>query len=126
MSIESITAKLSQLERLGGPLELEAVERVLAERIRQVEGEGYTPDHDDAHRGSGQLAAAGACYLLAVHHQNVAFVRSGTMEVKPSSPHPAWPFPRVIWKPAPPTRMTVKGTALGLADLVRHLRAGLP
>lgn len=126
MSLESIKSKLSQLETIGGPMELEAVERVLAERIRQVEGEGYTPAHDDEHRKSGELAAAGACYLLAVHHQNVAYVRTGAMVVQPSSPHPAWPFPRVIWKPASPTRMTIKGTALGLADLVRHLRAGLP
>ena len=126
MSIESISTLLAQLEALGGPLELEAVERLLLERIRQVEKEGYTPGYDAEHRKSGQLAAAGACYLLAVHHQNVAFVRTGEMVVKPSSPHPAWPFSRVIWKPTAPTRMAVKGTALGLAELVRHLRAELP
>ena len=126
MSIDSITEKLSRLEAIGGTQELAALELVLAERIRQVEGEGYTPAHDDEQRKSGQLAAAGACYLLAVHHQNVAFVRTGQMVVKPSSPHPSWPFSRVIWKPASPTRMATKGTALGLAELVRHLRAALP
>ena len=126
MSIGSILEKLARLEALGGSAELAAIDGVLAERVRQVEEEGYTPRHDDEQRRAGQLAAAGACYLLAVHHQNVAYVRTGKMVVQPSSPHPAWPFPRIIWRPASPARMTLKGTALGLAELVRHLRAGLP
>src|SRR5665213_827262 len=33
------------------------------ERKRQIETEGWTPEHDDAHT-LGELAAAGACYAL--------------------------------------------------------------
>ncbi|MFF6751834.1 hypothetical protein ACET5A_31145, partial [Pseudomonas aeruginosa] len=37
---------------------------VQAERLRQVEAEGWTPEHDDAH-SHGQMARAAACYALA-------------------------------------------------------------
>lgn len=33
------------------------------ERQRQIESEGWSPEHDDAHT-LGELAAAGACYAL--------------------------------------------------------------
>ncbi|WP_449255160.1 hypothetical protein [Bosea sp. (in: a-proteobacteria)] len=36
---------------------------VLAERRRQVEVKGWTPEHDDTH-DAGELARAGACYAL--------------------------------------------------------------
>jgi hypothetical protein len=38
------------------------VERIAAERKRQVEDKGFDADHDDTHEGDGQLAAAAACY----------------------------------------------------------------
>ena len=59
MSLATIQDKLQRLEILGGPAELDAVELILAERIRQVDGEGWTPAHDDQERREGQLAAAG-------------------------------------------------------------------
>lgn len=37
---------------------------VQAERRRQVEAEGWTPEHDDEH-SHGQIARAAACYALA-------------------------------------------------------------
>ncbi len=37
------------------------LEAITAERIRQIEGEGFLPDHDDAHR-NGELAQAAATY----------------------------------------------------------------
>lgn len=117
---------LEELAELGGEEELKALHLVLTERIRQMRVEGFSPEHDDTLRREGQLAAAGACYLLATHQRNIAFVRSGRMESSHLAPLPAWPFGRVLWKPASPSRMTVKGTALALAELVRHLRSGLP
>jgi hypothetical protein len=36
---------------------------VLAERRRQVEVKGWTPEHDDTH-DAGEIARAGACYAL--------------------------------------------------------------
>jgi hypothetical protein len=45
--------------------------------------------------------------------------------VKPSAPHARWPFSPLAWKPAGMRRMTVKGSALILAELARQIRAGL-
>lgn len=40
-----------------------SLDLIAAERQRQVEREGWTPDHDDGHT-LNELAAAGACYAL--------------------------------------------------------------
>lgn len=125
MSLESIQEKLARLEALGGAAELEAMELVLAERIRQVDGEGWTPAHDDLERREGQLAAAAVSYALAVHQKAVVHARTGSLGVKPSAAHPSWPFSPLAWKPASQRRMAVKGTALLLAELARQVRAGL-
>jgi hypothetical protein len=42
----------------------DAVRDVLAERQRQISAEGWTPEHDDEHRGGGMAFAAAA---YAVH-----------------------------------------------------------
>ena len=125
MSLATIQDKLQRLETLGGPAELEAIELVLAERIRQVDGEGWTPAHDDSERREGQLAAAGASYALAVAQKALVHARTGSLDVKPSAPHPRWPFSPLAWKPAGMRRMTVKALALVLAELARQVRAGL-
>jgi len=125
MSQATIQDLLRRLEALGGPAELEAVELVLAERLRQVEGEGWTPAHDDLERREGQLAAAGASYALAVAQKALVHARTGSLDVKPSAPHARWPFSPLAWKPAGMRRMTVKGAALVLAELARQVRAGL-
>jgi hypothetical protein len=125
MSLETLSEKLRQLQALGGSAELDALELILAERIRQVEGEGWTPAHDDRERREGQLAAAGASYALAVHQKALVQARTGSLDVKPSAPHARWPFSPLAWKPASMRRMTVKGAALILAELARQLRAGL-
>ena len=125
MSLVTIEEKLKHLETLGGPAEMAAVELILAERIRQVEGEGWTPAHDDVERWEGQLAAAGASYALAVHQKALVHARTGSLEVKPSAPHARWPFSPLAWKPAGMRRMTVKSAALILAELARQVRAGL-
>ena len=125
MSLATIQEKLQWLSALGGPAELEAVEFILAERIRQVDGEGWTPAHDDLERREGQLAAAGASYALAVAQKALVHARTGSLDVKPSAPHPRWPFSPLAWKPAGMRRMTVKALALVLAELARQVRAGL-
>lgn len=39
------------------------IDLIAAERQRQIEAEGWTPEHDAGHT-LGELAAAGACYAL--------------------------------------------------------------
>ncbi len=126
MDQENISALLNQLAQLGGPAELEAIELLLAERVRQFNQEGWTIESDDTERREGQLAAAGACYLLEDKNQNLNFVKTGQLAVKPSNVHHSWPFHRLSWKPASPRRMTVKGAALALAELTRLIRANIP
>lgn len=88
---------------------------ILAERMRQIEGEGWTPEHDDEHR-SFQMAEAAACYADAAAYANIY----GEAPARPSSD---WPWDWKWWKPASPRRMLVKAGALILAEIERIDRA---
>lgn len=80
-----------------------AAQDVLAERRRQVEVEGRTPEHDDQYAG-GQLACAAIAYLMA--------------GVNPNGARQWWPWDAQYWKPSPDTRRNlVKAGALLLADI---------
>lgn len=84
---------------------------VLAERQRQINAEGWTPEHDDMHKG-GQLAVAAACYTLAAHR----LTSQGSIP-------PLWPWAPSFWKPAYGRRDLVKAGALILAEIERIDRA---
>lgn len=88
----------------------QAAQDVLAERRRQIEAEGWTPEHDDAHN-NGELAEAAGCYAL--HHNDPGLKGA-----------PAWwPWHAAWWKPADPRRNLIKAGALILAELERLDRA---
>lgn len=105
---------------------------VLLERQRQVDKEGWTPEHDDEH-DSGELAAAGAAYALhAADHLHPHSQGDGRNEAPifwpwqngvcgrgegPEKTEPAW------WKPGTPRRDLVKAGALILAEIERLDRA---
>lgn len=84
------------------------VKLIAAERQRQVQEEGWTPEHDDEHAG-GQLAVAGAVY---------AFPHA------PTGVPSIWPFQTWWWKPTPDDRVRelVKAGALIAAEIDRLLR----
>ncbi|HHK0427933.1 TPA: hypothetical protein ACQQIU_006166 [Pseudomonas aeruginosa] len=88
---------------------------VQAERKRQVEVEGWTPEHDDAHN-HGQMARAAACYALA----GSSAPNDGTAALLVSL---AWPWDEQWWKPSTARRDMVKACALGLAEIERLDRA---
>ncbi|HGM6272965.1 TPA: hypothetical protein ACKSCR_003859 [Pseudomonas aeruginosa] len=90
---------------------------VLAERRRQVEAEGWTPEHDDEH-ADGQMARAAACYALA----GSSAPNDGTAALLVSL---AWPWDEQWWKPSTPRRDLVKACALALAEIERLDRAGI-
>lgn len=97
-----------------------AIEDVLAERIRQIESEGWHPAHDNAHR-QGQLAGAAACYAmnnLSFTIPNVALGHSVAMMVKD-----LWPWAASWWKPTDHRRDLVKAAALLIAEIERIDRA---
>ncbi|EPJ5167698.1 hypothetical protein [Pseudomonas aeruginosa] len=88
---------------------------VQAERKRQVEVEGWTPEHDDAH-SHGQMARAAACYALA----GSSAPNDGTAALLVSL---AWPWDEQWWKSTTPRRDLVKACALALAEIERLDRA---
>ncbi|EPA0356999.1 hypothetical protein N0573_00645 [Pseudomonas aeruginosa] len=88
---------------------------VQAERRRQVEAEGWTPEHDDEH-SHGQMARASACYALA----GSSAPNDGTAALLVSL---AWPWDEQWWKPSTARRDLVKACALVLAEIERLDRA---
>ncbi|QGF21377.1 restriction alleviation protein [Pseudomonas phage AUS531phi] len=90
---------------------------VQAERRRQIEAEGWTPEHDDAH-SHGEMARAAACYALA----GSSAPNDGTAALLVSL---AWPWDEQWWKPTSARRDLVKACALALAEIERLDRAGI-
>ncbi|HGM7984153.1 TPA: hypothetical protein ACKQG7_001721 [Pseudomonas aeruginosa] len=84
---------------------------VQAERRRQVEAEGWTPEHDDEH-SHGQMARAAACYALA----GSSAPNDGTAALLVSL---AWPWDQQWWKPSTARRDLIKAGALILAEIER-------
>lgn len=89
-------------------------EMIAAERKRQVDVEGWTPEHDDRHRDHEMLAAAYSYIRKAWASPRVE------MRVPPSS----WPWEASWWKPsADPIRNLIKAGALIAAEIDRLQRA---
>jgi hypothetical protein len=94
-----------------------AARDVLAERRRQVEQEGWTPEHDDEHN-IGEMAVAACCYAFAGSEMvpdEVHFERT-PMD---------WPWASEWWKPSSKRRNLIKAGALILAEIERIDRAAL-
>lgn len=89
-----------------------ALADVMAERQRQIEVEGWTPEHDDAH-DHGQMAGAALCYLAQniPHWARVHVLRC------------YWPWDANWWKSTSHRRDLVKAAALILAEIERLDRA---
>ena len=87
-----------------------AIDEIAAERRRQIETEGWTPEHDDTH-WLGQLSIAASCYAL--HSGDDESVRA-TRHV----PH-EWPWTQEWWKPTTARRDLIKAAALIVAEIER-------
>jgi hypothetical protein len=99
----------------GLPKQTAAARDVLAERSRQINAEGWTPEHDDAHE-DGDLEMAASCYAY-----NVA---DPDPEGEGRAPF-GWPWDISWWKPSTPRRDLVKACALILAAIERRDRAAV-
>ena len=111
---------------------------VLAERRRQIEAEGWAPEHDDKHT-RGDLTAAAANYAAMA----CLALNASCLTVCPDERPPLtglgysagwpygrqyalnWPWKRSWWKPGGVRRMLVKAGALILAEIERLDRAAL-
>lgn len=83
---------------------------IAKERERQVNVEGWTEAHDDAH-GKGEMARAASCYALA----------SAVMDPTAQEYHSPkyWPWDWKWWKQHNRRRNLVKAAALIVAELER-------
>lgn len=88
----------------------EAIADITAERRRQIEAEGWTPEHDDRHSG-GELAAAAAAY--AFYNTEAESGQPAAIELFPTNWHPDW------WKPKDRRRDLVRAGALIVAEIER-------
>jgi hypothetical protein len=80
---------------------------IVAERRRQIEQEGRTIADDLNHNQRGELARAGAAYLLLAGD-------------RPTQAQNAWPWHRDDLKAKEFRKNIVRGCALGLAELDRQ------
>lgn len=94
------------------------IDLIAAERKRQVEVEGWTPEHDDEHI-NGALARAAGCYSVPPDMR--ARLVKGTMGDVIDW---MWPFNKDWWKPSPDDRIRelVKAGALIAAEIDRLKR----
>lgn len=92
---------------------------IAAERRRQMEAEGWTPEHDDEHDLCELLAAARAYLTAAVW----AVLPVPAFDAK-SYPPSTWPWHASWWKPSEdPIRNLIKAGALIAAEIDRLQRA---
>lgn len=117
---EAATALTAQAARIAEQDEAlagrtQAAADVLAERRRQVEAEGWSPEHDDTH-SDGEIAAAAAAY---------AFNASIYDRYLAADPIGFWPWDPAWFKPTDARRDLVKAGALILAEIERLDRAAL-
>lgn len=80
------------------------IELIAEERRRQIAIEGWTPEHDDKHKG-GELSTAAACYSAPHIDELVSW----------------WPWNKKWWKPTPEDRVRelAKAGALIAAEIDR-------
>lgn len=88
---------------------------IIEERKRQIEKEGYTPEHDDEHK-YWELIDAAVCYIDTPYYD--AWVKNG--KDIPDN----WPWDKKYWKPTPNDRIRelTKAGALIAAEIARLRR----
>ena len=104
---------------------MNGIESIAAERQRQIEVEGWTREHDDAH-ADGEMAKAAACYAWAASLdqivRDVASVPSGGWEATVIMRR-LWPWASEWWKPKDSRSDLVRAGALIAAEIDRLDRA---
>ena len=106
------------------------IELIAQERARQVEKEGWTPEHDDEYY-KGSLAAAGACYALVAHldapdkRRIAKALRDGTQSGFRAVINEIWPddWDETWFKPKAALRDLARAGALIAAEIDKLQRA---
>lgn len=115
---EMVEHMLSGVASQSNPEMTSAADDVLAERRRQVEAEGWTPEHDDDH-GDGAMCMAAVCYAEWDHYEHPSGDGNGLVPAN-------WPWATAWWKPRDRRRNLVKAAALLLAEIERLDRIESP
>jgi hypothetical protein len=95
------------------------IERIAAERKRQIEEEGFTAEHDDEF-DLGHLVDAAICYVMPEEMRNIQIgIRNPTSLI-----NELWPWDACWWNPTPDNRIRelVKAGALVAAEIDRLQR----
>ena len=105
-------SRLAAAQRASGSTSSPGVDLIAAERRRQVEVEGWTPEHDADHC-DGELVQAAVAYAAATDdHQG-------------DTAGDFWPWDLASWKPSDDkVRNLVKAGALIAAEIDRQRRRG--
>lgn len=90
---------------------MSVIGEIAAERKRQVEVEGWTPEHDDQH-DRDELSAAATCYAY------FGWVRPSNGKAPT-----VWPWEDSWWKPKDRRRDLIRAAALIVAEIERLDRA---
>lgn len=98
---------------------MSGVERIAAERQRQIEVHGYDPE-DDASYFSPMLALAAACYAIPSGRRE-AYLSGLEMTAHIDLRANLWPFKEEFWHPTPDNRIREleKAGALIAAEIDR-------
>jgi len=90
------------------------IQMIEAERVRQIQVEGWSPEHDDLH-DSGELAAAAECYVGLAADQEAGLPQVTVVPLQ-------WPFEEKWWKPRDQLRNLARAGALIAAEIDRIIR----
>jgi len=91
---------------------MSAIEEIAAERKRQVESEGWSATHDDAHNHE-EMAKAAACYAMPRSSRRLPMSYDGEILSR------LWPWDTKWWKPDARRRDLIKAGALIVAEIER-------
>lgn len=106
---ETLLKTISDLENETGVINV--IDEIKAERLRQIDVEGWSYEHDDKYVNS-ELPLAAATYAI-----NSAFSDEGRKAGIMSLAY--WPWSRDWWKPTTRRRDLVKAAALLVAEIQR-------
>lgn len=113
-TLRSISAQVQDLA------DSPAIKAIVAERARQIEKEGWSPEHDDEHT-DGSLALAAGSYCESAARPKILARKSAGAFAIPK----LWPqsWSRDWWKPKSPREDLVRAAALIIAEIERIDRA---
>jgi hypothetical protein len=93
-------------------LEAPAMRDMITERVRQIDVDRFTPDHDMGHT-AGELALAAASYI------NTGIDQLHGRDWPPSQHPDTWPWQREAWRPGDARANLIKGIAIAWAAIDR-------